>query len=115
MAEYESRHWTCEEFEKALPDLFENAQGGKLSADPRFADILRDCPQAAELVRDCCWSQKVKCPVQICGQRLNAVLGKLRLKQKELYSILLRIAVAQYRDKQYLHNHDDAIYPMRKI
>ena len=45
MAEYESRHWTCEEFEKALPDLFERAEGGKLSADPRFADILRDCPQ----------------------------------------------------------------------
>ncbi len=52
MAEYESRHWTCEEFENALPDLFERAEGGKLSADPRFADILRDCPQAAELVRD---------------------------------------------------------------
>ena len=52
MAEYESRRWTCEEFEQALPDLFEKADGGKLSADPRFADILRDCPQAAELVRD---------------------------------------------------------------
>ncbi len=52
MAEYEKRRWTCEEFEKALPDLFEKAEGGKLSADPRFADILRDCPQAAELVRD---------------------------------------------------------------
>ena len=48
----ENTPWTCEEFEKALPDLFERAQGGKLSADPRFADILRDCPQAAELVRD---------------------------------------------------------------
>ena len=52
MAEYKSRHWTCEEFEQALPDLFEKAEGGKLSADPQFADILRDCPQAAELVRD---------------------------------------------------------------
>lgn len=48
----DSRRWTCEEFEKSLPELFENAQGGKLSADPRFVDILRDCPQAAELVRD---------------------------------------------------------------
>ena len=48
----ENTPWTCDEFEKALPDLFERAQGGKLSADPRFADILRDCPQAAELVRD---------------------------------------------------------------
>ena len=52
MAEDEAKRWTCEEFEKALPELFENAQGGKLSADPRFVDILRDCPQAAELVRD---------------------------------------------------------------
>jgi hypothetical protein len=48
----DEKRWTCEEFEKALPDLFENAEGGKLSADPRFAAILRDCPQAAELVRD---------------------------------------------------------------
>ena len=48
----DNKPWTCEEFEKALPDLFERAQGGKLSADPRFAEILRDCPQAAELVRD---------------------------------------------------------------
>ncbi len=48
----ENKPWTCEEFEKALPDLFERAQGGKLSADSRFAEILRDCPQAAELVRD---------------------------------------------------------------
>lgn len=48
----EDNRWTCEEFEKSLPDLFERAQGGKLSADPRFAAILRDCPQAAELVRD---------------------------------------------------------------
>ncbi len=48
----ENTPWTCEEFEKSLPDLFERAQGGKLSADPRFASILRDCPQAAELVRD---------------------------------------------------------------
>ena len=48
----ENKRWTCEEFEKALPDLFERADGGKLSADPRFAGILRDCPQAAELVRD---------------------------------------------------------------
>lgn len=48
----EPKRWTCEDFEKALPDLFENANGGKLSADPQFADILRDCPQAAELVRD---------------------------------------------------------------
>lgn len=46
------RAWTCKEFEEALPELFERAQGGKLSADPRFAVILRDCPQAAELVRD---------------------------------------------------------------
>jgi hypothetical protein len=46
------RAWTCKEFEQALPELFERAQGGKLSADPRFAVILRDCPQAAELVRD---------------------------------------------------------------
>ncbi len=53
MSDFEaSRHWTCAEFEKELPDLFERAQGGKLSADPRFAEILRDCPQAAELVRD---------------------------------------------------------------
>lgn len=52
MAEQDQKRWTCEEFEKALPDLFEHAQGGKLSADPQFADILRDCPQAAELVRD---------------------------------------------------------------
>ncbi len=52
MADYEKKRWTCEEFEKALPELFENADGGKLSADPRFVDILRDCPQAAELVRD---------------------------------------------------------------
>ena len=51
--QYADKHnWTCEEFEQALPELFENAQGGKLSADPRFAEILRDCPQAAELVRD---------------------------------------------------------------
>ena len=48
----EARTWTCEEFEHALPELFERAEGGKLSADPRFAEILRDCPQAAELVRD---------------------------------------------------------------
>lgn len=48
----ENKRWTCEEFEKSLPELFERAQGGKLSADPRFAAILRDCPQAAELVRD---------------------------------------------------------------
>ncbi len=47
-----NRVWTCKEFEEALPELFERAQGGKLSADPRFAPILRDCPQAAELVRD---------------------------------------------------------------
>ncbi len=47
-----NRAWTCKEFEQALPELFERAQGGKLSADPRFAVILRDCPQAAELVRD---------------------------------------------------------------
>ena len=46
------KRWNCEDFEKALPELFERAQGGKLSADPQFADILRDCPQAAELVRD---------------------------------------------------------------
>ena len=46
------RRWTCEEFEKALPELFEQAEGGKLSADRRFVAILRDCPQAAELVRD---------------------------------------------------------------
>lgn len=52
MAQQDSKRWTCEEFEKALPDLFEHAEGGKLSADPQFADILRDCPQAAELVRD---------------------------------------------------------------
>jgi hypothetical protein len=48
----DEKRWTCEEFEKALPDLFEHAEGGKLSADPRFAAILRDCPQAAELVHD---------------------------------------------------------------
>lgn len=48
----EDKRWTCEEFEKSLPDLFERAHGGKLSADPRFAAILRDCPQAADLVRD---------------------------------------------------------------
>jgi len=48
----EDKRWTCEEFEKNLPELFERAEGGKLSADPRFAAILRDCPQAAELVRD---------------------------------------------------------------
>ncbi len=49
---HSDRAWTCKEFEQALPELFERAQGGKLSADPRFAVILRDCPQAAELVRD---------------------------------------------------------------
>ena len=48
----DEKRWTCEEFEKALPELFEQANGGKLSADPRFVAILRDCPQAAELVRD---------------------------------------------------------------
>jgi hypothetical protein len=48
----DEKRWTCEEFEKALPELFERADGGKLSADPRFAEILRDCPQASELVRD---------------------------------------------------------------
>lgn len=52
MSENDEKRWTCEEFEKALPELFERAEGGKLSADPRFAVILRDCPQAAELVRD---------------------------------------------------------------
>ncbi len=52
MPEQEPKRWTCEEFEKALPELFEHANGGKLSADPQFVDILRDCPQAAELVRD---------------------------------------------------------------
>ena len=52
MADNEEKRWTCEEFEKALPELFSNAEGGKLSADPRFAAILRDCPQAAGLVRD---------------------------------------------------------------
>ncbi len=52
MADHVEKRWTCEEFEKALPELFANANGGKLSADPRFGDILRDCPQAAELVRD---------------------------------------------------------------
>lgn len=52
MPENDEKRWTCEEFEKALPELFERAEGGKLSADPRFAVILRDCPQAAELVRD---------------------------------------------------------------
>lgn len=46
------KRWTCKEFEEALPDLFERAEGGKLSADPHFAQILRDCPQAAELVHD---------------------------------------------------------------
>ena len=48
----DEKRWTCKEFEDALPELFERAEGGKLSADPRFAEILRDCPQAAELVRD---------------------------------------------------------------
>ena len=48
----DERRWTCEEFEKALPELFAQADGGKLSADPRFVAILRDCPQAADLVRD---------------------------------------------------------------
>jgi hypothetical protein len=48
----DEKRWTCKEFEEALPELFERAEGGKLSADPRFAEILRDCPQAAELVRD---------------------------------------------------------------
>jgi len=48
----DEKRWTCKEFEAALPELFERADGGKLSADPRFAEILRDCPQAAELVRD---------------------------------------------------------------
>lgn len=48
----DGRRWTCEEFEKALPELFAQAEGGKLSADPRFIPILRDCPQAADLVRD---------------------------------------------------------------
>ena len=48
----DEKRWTCEEFEKSLPELFEQAEGGKLSADPRFVAILRDCPQAAELVRD---------------------------------------------------------------
>jgi hypothetical protein len=52
MPDQDDKRWTCEEFEKSLPDLFERADGGKLSADPRFAAILRDCPQAAELVRD---------------------------------------------------------------
>ena len=52
MSDQDEKRWTCEEFEKALPELFENASGGKLSADPRFINILRDCPQAAELVRD---------------------------------------------------------------
>ena len=52
MAGNEGKRWTCEEFERALPELFEHANGGKLSADPQFVDILRDCPQAAELVRD---------------------------------------------------------------
>ncbi len=52
MAQSEEKRWTCEEFTKSLPDLFERADGGKLSADPSFAEILRDCPQAAELVRD---------------------------------------------------------------
>ena len=52
MPDQDEKRWTCEEFEKSLPDLFERAEGGKLSADPRFAEILRDCPQAAELVRD---------------------------------------------------------------
>ncbi len=49
---HHNRAWTCKEFEQALPELFERADGGKLSADPRFAAILKDCPQAAELVRD---------------------------------------------------------------
>ena len=48
----DEKRWTCEEFERALPELFEQAEGGKLSADPRFVAILRDCPQAAELVHD---------------------------------------------------------------
>ena len=48
----DEKRWTCEEFEKALPELFAQAEGGKLSADPRFVAILRDCPQAAGLVRD---------------------------------------------------------------
>ena len=48
----DEKRWTCEEFERALPELFEQAEGGKLSADPRFVAILRDCPQAADLVRD---------------------------------------------------------------
>jgi hypothetical protein len=52
MPDKEEKRWTCAEFEKELPELFERADGGKLSADPRFAEILRDCPQAAELVRD---------------------------------------------------------------
>jgi hypothetical protein len=52
MPDKEVKRWTCAEFEKELPELFERADGGKLSADPRFAEILRDCPQAAELVRD---------------------------------------------------------------
>ena len=52
MSDQDEKRWTCEEFEKALPELFEHAAGGKLSSDPRFVNILRDCPQAAELVRD---------------------------------------------------------------
>lgn len=52
MSDQVEKRWTCEEFEKALPELFEKANGGKLSADPQFAAILRDCPQAADLVRD---------------------------------------------------------------
>ena len=52
MPDQVEKRWTCAEFEKELPELFERADGGKLSADPRFAEILRDCPQAADLVRD---------------------------------------------------------------
>ncbi|MGI4855143.1 MAG: hypothetical protein ACRYF4_13990 [Janthinobacterium lividum] len=52
MPDTDEKRWTCEEFERSLPELFERAQGGKLSADPRFVNILRDCPQAAELIRD---------------------------------------------------------------
>ncbi len=43
---------TAEEFLNQLPELFAASNGSRISEDPRYADILRENPPAAELVRD---------------------------------------------------------------
>lgn len=41
-----------EAFLEQLPELFEKSNGKRISEDPRYADLLKNNPTAAELVRD---------------------------------------------------------------